>query len=169
MIYVFIAFFPGWNDKLDCRHIKAEVRIFPVDRQISFEFHLLCQLKLLNLHTVVFRQYQKKLYCHTAFISRIVSLSKCLEFNFNSLFIFLSKCKALSLIETIEMCNVCIITFKKLHESSVSFKTINTSKVHMNSLHYFMVIMNDNVQQQFIYLIVVICRNTLRSILSQFL
>ena len=32
-----------------------------------------------------------------------------------------------------------------------------------------MVIMNDNVQQQFIYLIVAICRNTLRSILSQFL
>ena len=77
--------------------------LFPVDRQISFEFHLLCQLKLLNLHTVVFRQYQKNCILHTAFISRIGSLNKCLEFNFNSLFIFLSKRKALSLIETIEM------------------------------------------------------------------
>ena len=44
-------------------------------------------LKLLNLHTVEFRYYQEKYYIlHIAFISNVA---------FNSLFIFLSKHKAL--------------------------------------------------------------------------
>ena len=53
-------------------------------------------LKLLNSHTDVFRQYQKK-YCilHFAFIASVASSNKCSEFNLISLFILLSKRKAL--------------------------------------------------------------------------
>ena len=48
-------------------------------------------LKLLNLHSIIFRQYQKK-YCilHIAFISSVASSSKCSKFNFILVFIFLS-------------------------------------------------------------------------------
>ena len=47
---------------------------------------------LLNSHTGVFRQYQKK-YCilHIAFISSLAGAKKCLEFHFFSLSNFLLK------------------------------------------------------------------------------
>ena len=53
-------------------------------------------LKLLNSHTVLFRQYLKK-YCllHIVFISIVASSNKCSEFDLISPFIFLSKHKAL--------------------------------------------------------------------------
>ena len=56
-------------------------------------------LKLLNSHTVVVKQHQKKYYIlHIAFISSVASShgsDKYSEFNFISLFTFLSKQKAL--------------------------------------------------------------------------
>ena len=53
-------------------------------------------LKPLNLHTSAFKYYQKKCcILHIAFTSSVASSNKCSEFHFISLFIFLSKHKAL--------------------------------------------------------------------------
>ena len=58
---------------------------------------------------------------------------------------------------------------EQLRESSGSLKTINTLE-SSKSLHISMIIMkNDNAQRQFVYFIIAICRNTLKSFLSQFL
>ena len=80
MIYVFLGFFPCWNKTLDCRHMKAEVIINFLQKRFNqkWTFNLLAYfvqihkfllnciysivpiLDFLNLHTVLFRQYQKK-------------------------------------------------------------------------------------------------------------
>ena len=53
-------------------------------------------LTLLNSYAIVFRQYQKKYFIfQIEFISSVAYSNKCLEFYFISLFIFLSKQKAL--------------------------------------------------------------------------
>ena len=79
MIYVFLAFFPCWNKTLDCRQMKAEVRINLLQTRFNWKwtFNLLAHfvqidkfllnciypivpvLDLLNLRTAVFRQHQK--------------------------------------------------------------------------------------------------------------
>ena len=76
MSFVSIASFFCWSKKLNYRQMKAEVRInycYSVNKSelliclpISFSYtnwiaFTVPMLKLLNLHTVVFRQYQKNL------------------------------------------------------------------------------------------------------------
>ena len=80
--YVFLAFLPCWNKTLGCRQMKAEVIIDLLQKRFNqkWTFNLLAYfvqidkfllnciysivpiLDLLNLRTVVFRQYQKKYF-----------------------------------------------------------------------------------------------------------
>ena len=76
-MYVFIAFFPCWNKKLDCRQMKAEVEQTyfnniliksklliwsPIPCRVTILFWIaftLPMFEFLNLRNIVFRQYEK--------------------------------------------------------------------------------------------------------------
>ena len=105
-------------------------------------------LKLLNLGTVAFRQYQKNIFRFPNCIycsSSLASLSKCSEFNLILLSLLLLKHKTLYkhnfleyfskkdlkslhrlLNDWLRLLNIFIIHFEQLGESSGSLKTINT-------------------------------------------
>ena len=109
---VFIALFPCWNKKLDCKtnaswskneltaitliKVKVYLPISCSETDFFWIAFTVTMLKLLNSHIVVFRQYQKRHFIlHIAFISRVASSNKCSELNFISLFNFFLKHKAL--------------------------------------------------------------------------
>ena len=62
--------------------------------------------------------------------------------------------------------------FGQVHESSGSLKAI-TLLNHLNEIitycHGYFEVLNDNAQRQFVYFIIAICRNTLKSFLNPFL
>ena len=77
-------------------------------------------LKLLNSHTIVFRQYQKK-YCiiHIAFISSIASSNKYSEFNFILLFILLKLICKHDLKVPVSVTEVYIYYILQFHSNSI--------------------------------------------------
>ena len=99
-IYVFVTFCPCWNKKFDCKQMKGEEKK-TYCRSVNKSELLICVpiscgwanffwiafavliLKLLNSHTVIFRQYKKK-YCilHIVFISSAANSKKCSVQNF---------------------------------------------------------------------------------------
>ena len=112
----------------------VQLNKFPL---ITFTFPM---LQLVNLHLVVLKEYQKKILHSPYWI--YLSSSKCPEFHFILLFIFLSKRVALKKQNFLEFAfqikierlhrqlywdngNVFIIHFEQLHQNSVSLKTIN--------------------------------------------
>ena len=113
-------------------------------------------LKLLNLYTVEFRQYQKKYYILRIAFSVAIS-SKYSGFNFILLLIFPSKHKALYKHNVLEnaflnkdlktlhqqLCwnnwNVGINRFEQLRESPVSLKTINTLESFKSLWSYYII------------------------------
>ena len=116
-------------------------------------------LKLLNLHTAVFRQYQKE-YCilHIAFISVVASSNKCSEFDFISLFIFLSKQNFLECTFQIMIWKLSIGSFIEIIEMYILFTFNNCARAqlaqlalrnHLNLyevIRNFMFIMNSTIR-----------------------
>ena len=148
-------------------------------------------IHLVQLHIVVFRQYEKK-YCilHIAFIpSELATSNNCSElisFWFSFFFqntrlfinrIFLStfqikiwKFSISNLIQTyaqsaLNNCARAQLVCKQLIRWKEPF---NLYKVN-TKFHGYYEVRNDNAKRQFVDFIVGICRNTLKSFLSQFL
>ena len=115
-------------------------------------------LKLLNLYTVVFRQYQeiriRMLHFPYYICFKCSKFKKCSEFHFVSCFIFLSKHKGSLQTEFFlkklsnkdlkalhwqlywENWNVCILGLEQLRKSSGSLKTISSDPFESLWSHY---------------------------------